>query len=555
MKRLLFIFIVSFFPALAGAVQLPDNMFFRAMNDEMQRSLKELRLKDHPNPYYIAYWLFHSRNLTIGANMGTLRPQVDNPQPKGDLRIVAFVSVGSDKQDGLGFAGEEYPYWREIELPAAWGALGYESIRQYLWKLTDRAYLNAVNLYKKKQSYKQKKNIVDTLPDVIPAAPARFQEDIAPFEQPQMQRLKDEVRAISALGKTKPFVESFEAALSVQPVHTYFLNSRQAFAQYATTQVSLELKAAFRQPDGKTAEASSVLWLKDTSAPEMERAKTFAQDFLQKIHQAHGATSGEAYVGPVLLKPRAAARLMRRAVLNDMQRSKPFLLAYSEDDAQAGKLYKKQKVRVSTDLLTVYDRPLQRTFEGIALARFAPVDSEGVAAEDLTLIQNGRVKDFPLTQRPLTKNHRSNGHAYMDNLYGPRERLTNVLVEPKEQWTDAQMEEKLRQRCRELGLAYGYILHQADPSGDLGIERLYTADGRKETVLNLKWDGNFFTQRDLRNVLAVGGEKQLADNDRSSGVTIAPSILLQEVELVPREHKPHRQPFLEKPKIETVSKK
>ena len=147
MKRLLFIFIVSFFPALAGAVQLPDNMFFRAMNDEMQRSLKELRLKDHPNPYYIAYWLFHSRNLTLGANMGTLRPQVDNPQPKGDLRVVAFVSVGSDKQDGLGFASEEYPYWREIELPAAWGALGYESIRQYLWKLTDRAYLNAVNLY------------------------------------------------------------------------------------------------------------------------------------------------------------------------------------------------------------------------------------------------------------------------------------------------------------------------------------------------------------------------------------------------------------------------
>ena len=549
MKRFLFILMVGFFPGLLGAVQLPDNLFFRAMNDEMQRSLKELRLKDHPDPYYIAYWLFHSRNIAVEADMGALFPRVDDPRRKGELRAVTFVSVGSDKQDGLGFASEENPYWRDVELPEDWGVAGYDGIRQYLWRLTDRAYLNAVNLYKKKQAYKQKKNIVDSLPDVIPAKPAHFQEDIPPFEWPDIERLEKEIRAISAQGKTLPFVESFRAALSFKPVHVYFLNSRQSFAQYAVLQVPFRLDATWRQPDGKTAEISSVLWLKDTSEAEMDRAKIFAQDFLHKIKQAYGAPSGEAYVGPVLLKPRAAARFMQRAVLNDMQRSKPFLLAYSDDDAQAGKLYKKQQVRVSTDLLTIYDLPLQRTFEGIELARFAPVNSEGVAAENLTLIQNGHVKDFPLTQRPLAKNHRSNGHAYINNVYGPRERLTNVFVEPKEQWTDEQMEEKLRQRCRELGLEYGYILYQADPSGDLGIERLYTADGRKETVLNLKWDGNFFTQRDLRSVLAVGGEKQLAVNDSSSGVVIVPSLLLQEVELVPQEHKPHRKPFLAKPPI------
>ena len=162
-------------------------------------------------------------------------------------------------------------------------------------------------------------------------------------------------------------------------------------------------------------------------------------------------------------------------------------------------------------------------------------------------MQHGHVKEFPLTQRPLGKNHRSNGHAQISQLYGPREDLTNVFVESTETWTDEQMEEKLLARCRELGLEYGYILHEPNPSGDLGIERIYTKDGRKETVLNLKWDGNFFTQRDLRSVLAVGGKAKLAENFYNK-VIVTPSVLMSEVELVPQEHKPHRQPFISKPK-------
>ena len=289
------------------------------------------------------------------------------------------------------------------------------------------------------------------------------------------------------------------------------------------------------------------MWLPDVSVSEMARARQYAQDFLDRIEQAHGAKSGTAYTGPVLLKPKAAARMLDESVLKDLVNTKPLLLAYTDNDKNAGKLYQKRSVRVSTNLLSIYDRPLTRSFEGIPLARFMPVDDEGVAAQNLTLIANGFVQDFPLTQRPLNKQHRSNGHAALSRIYGPREELTNVFVEPKEQWTDAQMEEKLRDHCRELGLEYGYILHDEDPAGDLGIERIYTADGRKETILNLQWDGNFFTQRDLRSVLAVGGKKELVDN-YSDVVRIVPSILLEEAELVPQEHKPHRQPFVHRPR-------
>ncbi len=552
MKRFFIFIFFAMWPLGTVAAQLPDNMYFRAMNDEMQRALQGLRLKDHPKPYFIAYWLSHHNSVTVRADMGTLAPAVHDPNNRGDsLVLEAFVSVGSDKQDGLGFADAKRGSWAyyNAQMPYGFPTASYDSIRQNLWKATDEAYLQAADLYKKKQAYKQKKNIQDPLPDVVPAPAGHFTQDIPPFVWPDVARLEQQVKDWSALGKKLPFLESFNWELSIKQMDWYYLNSRGAFSQYAIPSIRLDGRAVFRQPDGKTSEVSVTWWLKDTATQTLEQTTSKVEKFLSQIKQAHGASSGEAYVGPVLLKPAAAARFVRNAVLFEFTNSKPWLLTYADDDEDAGLLFKKKHVRVSTDLLTVYDRPLARDFEGIPLYNFRPVDAEGVAAENLTLIESGHVKDFPLTRRPLSKHHRSNGHAYIERVYGPREGLTNVFIEPKEQLSDEQMEEKLRQKCRELGLEYGYILYKADPSGDLGIERLYTADGRKETVLNLKWDGNFFTQRDLRGVLAVGGQEELVSNNGNS-VLIAPSILMQEVELVPQEHQPHRKPFISKPKID-----
>ncbi|MCQ2410364.1 MAG: metallopeptidase TldD-related protein [Elusimicrobiaceae bacterium] len=550
MKRFLIGLIGLCYAGVSWAGPLPDNMYFRAMHDEMQRSLANLHLKDHPRPYYMYYLVREVHSVVVKANMGTLAPALYDENELGSLSAEVFVSVGSDKQDGLGFSDVQRNSWEYLstQIPYGFPSPGYDGLRQTLWQLTDKAYLQAADLYKKKKVYKQKKNIHDTLPDVVPEKPGYFVEPIPPFAWPDIAQLQKQVREISALGKTQPFVESFDVELEVRQQDFYYLNSRGAVAQYTKPHARAEVSVVFRQPDGKTAKSSTVIWLKDVSAAQLDYARNKAQDFLNRVRQAYGAPSATAYIGPVLLKPQAAARMIKQAVLNDLENSKPWLLSYADDDDEAGKLYKKQHVRVSTDLLTLYDRPLARQFEGITLLKFAPLDKEGVAAQNLTLIQNGRVQDFPLTQRPLTKNHHSNGHAYLDTVNGPREGLTNVFVEPKEQLTDEQMEEKLLARCRELGLEYGYILYGADPSGDLGLERIYTSDGRKETVLNLKWDGNFFTQRDLRGVLAVGGERQLSYNWRGP-VVVTPSVLMEEVELVPQEHKAHRQPFIPKPKM------
>ena len=137
MKRLLILLGIVCFSPLFGAT-LSDEGLFRAMQEEMQRSLKHLRLKDHPLPYYIAYQLTRLHQVDITANMGTVIPEVYDPADASALFATVFVSVGSDKQDGLGFLDTDLYSWNyyQAQLAHEFTYPSYEAIRQRLWQLT-----------------------------------------------------------------------------------------------------------------------------------------------------------------------------------------------------------------------------------------------------------------------------------------------------------------------------------------------------------------------------------------------------------------------------------
>lgn len=113
-----------------------------------------------------------------------------------------------------------------------------------------------------------------------------------------------------------------------------------------------------------------------------------------------------------------------------VEKNKPLLSAAFEDDPEAGELRNKVGMRVMSMVADVYDRPHLREFKGRRLPNFAPVDDEGVATQDLTLVSGGKLVQLPSSRRSVKKGEKSNGHAFFLNSY-PRERLTTVVVEPK----------------------------------------------------------------------------------------------------------------------------
>ena len=526
MKKIFSLFLVSIACTTAFGATAENDMYFRAMQDEMNRTLKELRLPGELRPYYVAYMVTDNQSMRLTASLGALFPQRDSHS----LNTTVFVHIGNDKKNNTGYFNRDNS-WRYRATETA--PYSYEGIRQALWSASYNQYLESVEQYKEKEAYLRKKNIKDLKPDVIPAPQATYIEPLPAWQPADTEPLKNWLQTISLRGKEVPFLIDFSVGLEQTQNNRYYLNSRGAKAQYPRRYYACWVRASFRQPDGGKENLYTTLDLRDFSAPELARAEQEVERFLTKAQGLYGAKEAEYYLGPVLYKPTAAAKFLQKTLRPNLENIVPLFNSKSAEDTTASSWRKKIGRRVMSPGITVYDRPQASTYKGIELYTFTPVDIEGVAGQDLTIISGGRLRQVPLSERPLElKNHRSNGHAWFDD-YGVREDTTALFIEPEVPLTDEQMEEKLLARCKELELPYCYI-----KEGSF-FQRVYTQDGRKEWVLGLT---DNLSERSLRDILAAGGEEKLVYSN-----IITPSLLVDEVELEPQDRRPDRKPLIEKP--------
>lgn len=527
MKKFLMITALFTLPLLSFAAAKSDNFIFRAMQDEMHRTLKELHLPGELKPYYVSYHVEEDKVFYATASLGTVALNWDSAET---FTVTTLLKIGDNKNNNTGYADDSIRGYSRFTNAAG----SYEGIRQALWNNSNNLYLEALEQYKKKEAYRREKHIQDKLPDVIPAAQGTYIEETPAWNPPERKRIEEWLKKVSAYGKKIDFVEEFDVNARQERKTNYDLNSRGAKSQYTMDIYRIEYYIFFRQPDGYEEEVIKKIYLKDFSEQELQQADEKIQQFLKTLQARYGAPEAEVYLGPVLYKPVAAFELLHGQLLSSLGYTVPFWGAFDEDPL-ASPWRKKVGKRVTSLGINIYDRPQEKTYQGIALVNFRKIDWEGVPAQTLTLVQDGHLKDLPFSQRPLSKKeHKSNGHAFLLESGGVREGLSSVFVEIENPLTDEQLEQKLLDRCKELKLDYCYINH-----GD-AFERIYTEDGHKEWVVGLEEVNT--TPRSLRDIIAAGGAVELVERQ-----VVTPSLLVDEVELEPKDRKPNRKPLVKKP--------
>ncbi len=559
MKKLILLFcFVGNFGITWGAT-LPDNMYFKAMKDEMTRSVKKLRRQGVPAPLFIAYKLENLRAAPfLEATFGELYP-VLRRDDKLNARVM--VSIGTAKQDSLGYKHDSYsPRYAYAPEHYYNVAKSYDGIRQALWKMTDDGYLFAAELYQQKEAYKRTKQEAEEikLPDFMPSKQAHYVEEIKPMENYDIEQMKTWVKQLSAKGKSYPFLEQFTVVVEPNQRDTYYLNNLGGFYQVSQPAVRVRFWGNLRNASGYKQDYGNEFWLSSLDEKTYNRLEQKVTDFLKELEQLQKATKPEPYLGPVLLRPLAAGQFMYNLLVENLQNLHPLLSSNSEVDITAGKM-RTPGQRVMSPGITVYDSPQARFVPGpmgsIPLGGFMPVDDEGVAAEELTLVENGRLQRLPRTSRPFGDKTSSNGHARMTFQSFPREQLTNVHVQPQVALSDHELEEKLLDRCRELGLDYGYILYDF-PSWNEGVVlravRVYTTGNRRTTVYGLRLAN--LTTRSLRDIIAAGDQAKVlwvqtepSSNGLPRQSVSSPALLVDEMEFVPIDKKPDKKPFVPKP--------
>lgn len=534
MKRFLLVGLL-FCALTAPAAQLPDNIYFRAMHDEMQRSKKQLHIAGQASPLYIAYRVTKNSGQFFSASLGTIKPY-DAPQRSSvEPKVSVYIYSGDKHNNSSGYI----PPQSRLYIVEQFTKDSYDAVREKLWWLGNEEYIFSSKLAEEKAAVKRDKQMQNLEAEFSKAPRAHFVETIEPFVVRDEKTYTALVQELSAEGKKYSYVEDYTVGISFKQQDKYFLDSEGNFYQLQQPDNSIYFSARFRNQDGYVIKQYDEFALPSEEAQIPAFVRTKSAEVLHKTELRRHAKKAEFYAGPVLLMPRAAAHFLDTLFGGNIIRTKAVLTPSGY--AQKNRLVHKMNRRIMSPVLEVFDRPLQRQFNGFFLPGFMPIDDEGVAAQTLHLVEGGKLKQVPTIRSLMKGQKHSNGHARrVENDY-PAAWVTNLFFEAKNPLSQARLEEKLLQLCKEQELEYCYILHEGEAVYGLA-EKIYTADGRKEPVYGFLPQVFSQEMRPLRDIVAAGNE--MTSNYNKLRGFVNPPILVGDMELLPIEEKPDRAPLV-----------
>ena len=497
-----------------------DDPVLQAMRAELERSKTALKLEGMAAPYYIDYHVTDMDAHAAEAAFGALRTNVR--LRFRFLRVV--VRVGDYTQDsffGQGQGGLDFmPLDNDLV-----------ALRHQIWLATDNAYKAATESLTAKQA-KLKQYTVDQPVDDFAHAdpvvsigpPAKLDFDA----QPWLKMLQDS----SALYKTDPQIESFEAALNFGAVTRYFVSSEGAAVRSGQNVYELRIAGSTQAEDGMRLDRShgySVTNIKELPSEDTLLADT--TKLLATLKQLRDAPIvDEEYRGPVLFSADAASTVFADLVGENILGLKPDL---GQPARTKGAFATSYKSRVLPDFLSVVDDPTLASMNGRSLMGKYEVDDEGVKAESVSVIENGKLVNYLIGREPIRDFAASNGHGRAripQNSPGPS--IGNMIVRSSETSSPEELKKKLIEICQQRELPYGYYVETLGPQRvPRLLYKVWTKDGHEELVRGATF-GDLDT-RSLRNdLIAVGNDvyiENLSQNIPHS--IVSPSILFDELEV------------------------
>lgn len=542
MKKLLLFLTALFLLGEANAFDVSKNgeVIFKAMQDEMARTMKDLKTKGMAKPHYAAYKVQLENSFARGAFMGEKYVENDS---SGDITISVMLRVGDKKIDNSFFENTVLST-AERQLPS----LSYASLRRALWLQTDDAYKQALDQYTKKLAYLKKKQVKQENPDFSQAEISSDTPSLefSPFDKDYITSLAEKM---SKQGDVKS-LKKFSVFITVEQGAVFFLSSEGAKYVKDDSKLIIILRAEADTPGGFPLEASKKLsYQSQDELPSKEELIKTAKDFSEEMQAAVLSPKGEAFIGPVLLEDQAAAYLFANLFANNITNTKKTLSLNNDKDYNMGEFARKKGLKVMPFDFNVVDDPEAETFKGKKLAGFYKVDDEGVRPSKLQIVKDGKLTELPATR----SSGKTNGHArlglFEDKLYA-KAAPSNLFFLPQKTLPKEELKTRLMRDCLKENLDYCYIIRRFDGANITA----YKVDARTgEETLTHGFEKPELSARTLRDIAAAGDDLTPTNyyfTGQPSYSIVAPSVILSEMELKPSQVENKKPPKLEKPQAD-----
>ncbi|HEX4998460.1 MAG TPA: metallopeptidase TldD-related protein [Terriglobia bacterium] len=521
---------------VSGQSQQGTDIVFRAMNDELTRSMSQLQLKELQKPYFAQYVILdedeYSAEATFGALTSSHRSR--NRYGQTQVRIGDYDFDNSEFNPGRGGSPATGALYRTVVDD------NYAGLRHDLWLASDAMYKQAIETLSQKRAYLQNKVQEEQPPDFSKekAVRAIAQRRNLEFDQAKWEA---QLREWSRIFREYKDVQTSGVTLRARLTHRYMVNSEGTTTLQPELLVSLETGASVQAPDGMRIGYSIPFHAR--SFEDLPSPQVFADTIRQlaaNLTSVRAAPVLEAnYSGPVLLTGAASTEMFARVLAPNLYGQRAPLGTRGSNNVSD--LADRMNRPVLPPYFTVIDDPGQKRVGDRFLIGSYEIDDQGVPAKRVALIEDGLLNNMLMSRRPGQDRLQSNGHGRSGYPGRETTQIGNLFVTAKQGKSYDELKKQLINLAKEEKLKYALVIKGVSVSGGgpvgspVLVYKVHVADGREELIRGASASG--LSVSSLRHIQAAGKDAYVAN--RLTGIqgaetpvsVIAPSVLLEEMEL------------------------
>jgi hypothetical protein len=516
----------------------------KAMLEELDRSKSQLQLRGFEKPFYIQYRIVDVDDFETKAEYGASEGAQHNHQRLA--RVI--VRVGDFKTDSSGGRGDGALQMSALDDDPI-------AIRSALWTATDQAYKAALAAYAQKQAAlkqvqtpPQADDFSQEKPLVSLAEPMHLKLDEASWSE--------RVAQASGLYRTDPSVKASEkdveycsAGFHGRVTTTWLATSEGTIVRKSNAEYEESFGAGAQAEDGMHLDRSYAS--NGTSLKDLDSAEVFAKHAVGLIASLGDLRKAplveEEYHGPVLLSADAGADTLRGLLGSGVVATRPKMGTEARTNGPFASSY---HTRVLPEFLDVVDDPSLKNFAGKSLLGAYDVDDEGVPAQAVKLVTDGRLQSYLLGREPVKDFPQSNGHGRAGFTGGPRPAIGVLKIAAKEGLSDEELNRKLLAMASDGSLKNVYFV--ATLGGEFTPRMLYRLSpdgpsGKRELVRGATLSD--LDQRVLRSGIEAAGKELFVANyfGEVPETVISPALLLADVTIRRANEKNDKLPFYPAP--------
>ena len=539
----------------ASPAQVNPAPVIATLQQELDREMTTLSKADPP-AYFMSYTVTESSRATVSGSNGALLSSSHNQS----RWLEAQVRVGSYELDNTrrvgGAGGGQGSYGELIPVEDDAGVL-----RRAMWRQTENEYRAAADALIKIETSRdvQVQTAEGAAPDFSREKPNVFYGRMATLSIDR-RPWEEKTRTYTHFFRASPAILNSIVTFTAQATNQYQVNSEGTKLQFGNLHYRLELFIQGKAPDGMDINRYyNFDWTDPADAPNDRTVLAQCAILQKEMEGLVKAPLVEPFAGPAMLTGRAAAVFFHEVFGHRSE-------GFRQKDINEGQTFaRKVGEQILPEFISIVDDPTQARLGSSILLGNYPFDDEGVAAQRVTLVDKGILRNFEMSRQPIVGFPSSNGHGRRQVGLEPVSRQGNLIVESSKKVTNAELRRMLIDEVKRQGKEFGLLIDdiaggftftgrgqpQAFQVQPLVVYEVF-ADGRPDLLVRgVDIVGTPLVS--LTKIVATGDTPEVfngycgAESGSVPVAAAAPAMLITEMEVQKKQSSTDRPPILPPP--------